>query len=108
VPRPLALIAALAACGGAPPSHAVSPSAPTDAATPAGPTAAECSSLLEHAIELAAASHPATTDADRAKLRADLEPELAPKCRAMSATTYACASAAATTDALAACDSAQP
>jgi hypothetical protein len=63
--------------------------------------------LLDHAITVVASSHNAT-DSDRAKLRAELEPEFLPKCRVMAMASYRCATAATTADALAACDSAQP
>ncbi len=98
---------ALVACGSAsPPPNPPAP--PRDAAAaPAAPTAAECSNLLEHAIELASSSHNAT-ESDRAKLRAELEPEFLPKCQALAMAQFKCAIAAATADALAACDSAQP
>jgi hypothetical protein len=98
---------ALVACGSASPPP-TPPARPRDAAAPpARPTAAECSSLLDHAIELTASSHNAT-QSDRAKLRGELEPEFLPKCQALAMASYRCAIAAATTEALAACDSAQP
>jgi hypothetical protein len=98
----------LSAYGGALAPAPAPPATPSDAAVPqAGPSDAECSALLDHAISVVASSHNAT-ETDRTKLRAELEAEFLPKCRAMAIASYRCATAATTADALAACDSAQP
>jgi hypothetical protein len=113
VTRLLVVLALVACSGHGPVAHP--PVATPDAAAPVapstGPSDAECDALLDHAIALHVTGDPRITDADRAKLRADLRDHALARCREMPRPTYACAVAAATVAAFTACEpapSAQP
>jgi len=77
---------------------------PPPEAHPAGAPApisdAECAALVDHAIDVLA-----TTDDLRAELRKNAP---RPSCRELSRAAYACAMAATSAGAIAACDSAKP
>lgn len=94
--------------GGATHPHATGSGAPPDAAPErtAGPTAAECTTLFAHAVAIRIAEQkdrPPPTAAEQAELRAQLEAEAGPACRAGSRTTYECGMAAKTLAELEAC-----
>jgi len=78
---------------------------------PAHPSEAECAQLVQHVIALElhdpATAKPADrtlTDADVASVAQNVGSAAQATCRAMSIATFRCALAAATVDALAACD----
>lgn len=77
----------------------------TPAHTEPPPSAAECEALVVHAIELGTrerAAATAPTEAERAQLRATLQP-FVDECTAMPRESYRCALAATTTAQLAGC-----
>jgi hypothetical protein len=80
--------------------------APTAATGPGDP---ECDALITRAVALgideraAGSAAPATTASDHEAIRRALRDELGAGCRALDPASYRCAMAAATLDALAAC-----
>jgi hypothetical protein len=90
----------------APPSRPPAPTPPPPTThVDAGPSAAECDALIAHAIDLDAherAPAAAPTAAERAQLRAALDP-FVDECAGLRRADYACAIAAASTAQLAAC-----
>ena len=110
---------ALAGCGGPSPRVArptlprVAPDAPP--AADRAPTRAECDQLIAHALALGVADQRAqlppdraATDPQAAQIAAELRDRFADACLRLPRATLRCALAAATTDALVACDDAQP
>ena len=99
------------ASGGATPTGGSGAGArPAGVSPPASPSAAECTSLFAHAVEIRVAEQRQTvpagqlpTEAEQAELRAQLETESGAACRAGSRATYTCGMAATTLAALAAC-----
>ena len=106
-----ALLVVAAACSSSAraPTHADRALPPhRDAGTPviaaAGPTDAECTALIAHAIALGAAEdrEPASAE-DQAAIRARLEADYLPRCKAGARDEVRCGLAAATSAALVAC-----
>ena len=115
--RLLALACLAVACGGAPaarrptPPRAAPSPAPNEASTP---SRAECDQLIAHALALGVADQRAQLPPDRAatepqqaQIAAELRDRFGDDCLHLSRTTVRCALAAATSDALAACDAGQ-
>ena len=103
----LLLVAAACSSTSRAPTHA-EPTPPRDAgapvATAAVPTDAECTALIAHALSLGVAEdrEPASPD-EQAKIRAQLEADFLPRCRAGGREELRCGLAAPTTAALVAC-----
>ncbi len=120
----IALLVVLAAtCGEKKPPSPVSPqTASVDAGAPlvpvadaaiAGPSEAECGALVDHVLEIGMAKFradartsgkPIPTEAQLAKIRAQLTDELMAGCRDLPRAVYDCAMAAGDVDAYAACE----
>ena len=89
------------------------PAAPADAAAVAAPSEAECGALVDHVLELGmakfradarASGKPIPTEAQLAKIRAQLTDELMAGCRDLPRAVYDCAMAAGDVDAYVACE----
>lgn len=87
-------------------------SSATPPAPPPGPSDAECTQLIDHAVALGVTRHRETapspdkiaTVEETAAIRAEVDAELRPGCRALDRAAYRCGLAATTLEAFIACD----